>query len=406
MKKRLVTVIIAVILLLTGCIPDNHSRNNGLSDSGADNNSGNTENSGDTSNPSDADNPDNTQNPVGTDNPDNTQNPVGTDNPNNTQNPDDIDNPGNAQEDIAFDYETVKPNEAGKIMILMFHNFIKEYISGDKEFTMTLGQFESLLYKLYNMGYSLISLTDYLNGNIDTPAGRIPLVFTFDDATSGQFSFIEQDGELIVNPYTAVAIMESFYSKYPEFGLEGTFCVNMGNNVFKGAGTLAKRLEYLVSKGFEIGNHTYEHANLSEIKTEDKIKRQIGLNVLKIRELLPGYDVCCFSLPYGGEPEASLREYLYSGEYDSTIYKNSAILLVGWDPAPSPFSRTFAPLALPRVRAPGISPVFGDLDWWLEQLSKGEQYISDGNPDTIAVPSSKREAIRDITGDQMRLVVY
>jgi len=45
--------------------------------------------------------------------------------------------------------------------------------------------------------------------------------------------------------------MEEFYEKHPDFGLKGTFYVNLGNSTFEGAGTLQQRLQYLVDKGFE-----------------------------------------------------------------------------------------------------------------------------------------------------------
>ena len=58
---------------------------------------------------------------------------------------------------------------------------------------MTFDAFRELLDTLYVSGYELISLNDYLNGHIDVPAGSIPMIFTFDDGTAGQFSFIKEE---------------------------------------------------------------------------------------------------------------------------------------------------------------------------------------------------------------------
>jgi len=128
----------------------------------------------------------------------------------------------------------------------------KSYDKG--EYTTTFSEFEKLLQDLYDRGYRLISMSDYLNNNISVPAGCIPIIFTFDDGTSGQFNLVEENGTLKVNKKSAVGIMEEFYEKHPDFGLKGTFYVNLGNSTFEGAGTLQQRLQYLVDKGFEIGN--------------------------------------------------------------------------------------------------------------------------------------------------------
>ena len=66
--------------------------------------------------------------------------------------------------------------------------------------------------------------------------------------------------------------MEEFYSKYPDFGLEGTFFVNLGLSTFSGK-TLSERLN-LIDKGFEIGNHTLNHINLTDVKSSDKLMQK------------------------------------------------------------------------------------------------------------------------------------
>ena len=72
---------------------------------------------------------------------------------------------------------SVKPNEAGQIMILMYHNIS----TPEAEWVRTPENFRKDLQALYDAGYLPISLTDYVNGNINTPAGKSPYVLTFDD---------------------------------------------------------------------------------------------------------------------------------------------------------------------------------------------------------------------------------
>jgi hypothetical protein len=291
-----------------------------------------------------------------------------------------------------IDLNAVKPNEAGRIMVVMFHNFVEEYKKGDKAYTTTFDAFGKLLDKLYSSGYRLISLNDYLNGNIDTPAGCIPMVFTFDDGTAGQFNLIEDNGTLKANPRSAVGVLEEFNRVHPDFGAKATFFVNLGDQTFRGAGTVAQRLEYLTGKGFELGNHTYTHINLKETKSAEKIQEEIGGNQKKMLELIPGYIFTAFSLPYG-EPSGDLTKYVIKGEFEGVQYENHIVVEVGWDPAPSPFSVKFDPLSTHRVRASGITPVDSDLAWWLDSLKRDNQYVSDGNAANVTIPESYAEYI-------------
>lgn len=313
---------------------------------------------------------------------------------------------GSAKERQPIDLNVVKPNEAGRIMVVMFHNFIEKYEKGDKDYTTTFDAFEELLETLYEMDYRLISLNDYINGNIDTPAGCIPMVFTFDDGTSGQFSLIEENGELKVNPRSAVGIIEEFNKTHPDFGVKGTFFVNLGNQTFAGAGTLEQRLEYLIGKGFEIGNHTYSHINLKKDgKTADIIQKEIGGNQKRMYELVPGYAFTTFSLPYGA-PAKELVQYVIKGEYEGVAYENKAIMEVGWDPAQSPFSVKFDPLSTHRVRSSGIEPVSQDLAWWLENMKRSNQFVSDGDPNTVTVPADYEDLVNKESLGDKQLVVY
>jgi hypothetical protein len=72
-----------------------------------------------------------------------------------------------------------KANELGSVMILMYHQI------GDTEaeWMRKPQNFRRDLLNLYENDYRLISLLDYINGNIDIDAGKSPVVITFDDAT-------------------------------------------------------------------------------------------------------------------------------------------------------------------------------------------------------------------------------
>lgn len=307
-----------------------------------------------------------------------------------------------------IDFEVVKPDESGKIMVVMFHNFVQFFEPSkydDGAYTTTFDEFRKLLTSLYEQDYRLTSMTDYLNNNISISAGCIPMIFTFDDGTSGQFNLVNEGDNFVANKNSAVGIIEEFNKTHPDFGVEGTFYVNLGNSTFQGEGTLEDRLKYLVDKGFEIGNHTYTHINLTNANDSDQIQKEIGLNQKTMYELITDYKMNTFSLPYGA-PSKNLQEYVHKGEYEGVKYENLAIMEVGWDPTFSPVSKSFNPLSVHRVRASGIKPVDADLAWWIENLTREGQYISDGNADTVTVPKSKEENVDPDKLQGKSLLVY
>lgn len=305
----------------------------------------------------------------------------------------------------SIDLSVVKPNEAGKIMVVMFHNFIEVYKSGDKEYTTTFSDFIKLLAELYEKGYRLINVNDYLNNNISVPAGCIPMIFTFDDGTAGQFSLVEENGKLVASKDSAVGIMEEFNKTHPDFGLKGTFYVNLGLSTFEGKGTLQERLQYLKDKGFEIGNHTYSHISLPSVKSADMIFQEVGGNQKKMLELIPDYKFTSLALPFG-QASKGLQTHVEKGAFEGVSYDNKAIMLVGANPTLSPLSKKFNPLSTARVRASGIEPVDCDLAWWLKAMSRGEQYVSDGNPDTVTIPAAKEADIDTGKLQGRKLITY
>lgn len=336
---------------------------------------------------------------------DKTTKPADTANPSeNTGSKDTTPKPAPTKEEL----EKVQANEAGKVMVVMFHNFVESFTptKSDKgTYTTTFDEFRTLLQTLYDKGYRLISFTDFINNRIDVPAGCIPMVFTFDDGTAGQFHLMEQDGKLVADPQSAVGIMEEFQEKHSDFGVKGTFYINLGNKTFPGAGTVEERLKYLKDKGFEIGNHTYTHVHLPDIKSPDKLQEEIGKNQKELLQLLPDYQMKTFSLPYG-QASKDLKHLVEKGEFDGTAYQHIGIVEVGWDPSVPPTSKKFNPLAIHRVRSTGMTKVEADLDWWLNNISRKQQYISDGNPDTVSVPESKKEDIDETKLNGAQLITY
>jgi len=269
------------------------------------------------------------------------------------------------------------PNELGKIMIVMYHDIQSE----EKEWVRSRENFRNDLERFYREGFVLIRLSSYLRGEIDVPAGKTPLILTFDDATPGQFRFIEKEGQLVPDPGCAVGILLDFYAKHPDFGCAATFFIDFPAP-FGVASQAGAKLKFLLENGMEIGNHTYNHRNLRESSPE-QIAEELGKLAKTVKDMC-GYEVCSLALPYGGYPR--YREVLASGVWEGSEYRNLGVLLVGAEPAPSPFSRNFKPLAIPRIRGSDE-----ELSKWLAYFARNPsaKFVSDGEPDVITVPRSE-----------------
>lgn len=307
------------------------------------------------------------------------------------------------------DYSVVQPNEAGDIPIIMFHNFVEDLNNTtDIEYTTSFSEFEKLLETLYDEGYRLISMRDFIDHNIDVPAGKKPMVFTFDDGTPGQFSLIEENGKLVVNPKSAVGIMIKFNEKHPDFGLKGIFYLNMDkeNKTFEGAGTLKDRLEILLSYGFEVGNHTWSHFNFITAENRQQINEALGKNEKRLKEIIDGVGFYSLALPYGSKPSESLRDALVAGEFEGLKYRNETIMAVGSQPAKPSIHVDYDPTYVARIRAQGKVQVPYDLTFWLPKMTRDRMYISDGDPSTIVVPEGMENKVNPEKLNGKTLITY
>lgn len=282
---------------------------------------------------------------------------------------------GNAEEDelgneekIDIDEQCVY-NESGKIIIVMYHRFAQ--VESD-EWTRSYDNFYADLEYLYEHGYRSVSLSDYVNNTMKVPVGCTPIVFTFDDGSKGQFNLIKNEaGELVANPDSAVGIMERFHLEHPDFALNGTFFIN-STGFFQGEGTNAQRLNYLIEKGFEIGNHTSTHVNFSKASVEN-IKKEVGTVSNLVDDITNGYKINALALPFGISSK-EYKSYIVSGEYDGREYNNEVILLVGAAPVYASNNEKTNLLALPRVRARGGNKaVECDLYYWLDIMEKNPE---------------------------------
>ena len=285
-----------------------------------------------------------------------------------------------------------KVNELGKVPIMMYHGIINQeetkYTGGnvDKDgYNRTSKAFREDLEFYYQNGYRMIRLIDYVNGEIDVDLGLSPVILTFDDGNENNFKVLGRDdnGDLIIDPDCAVGILEEFKKKYPDYNVTATFFLM--NGLFNQKEYNEEIMKWLVEHNYDIGNHTTNHANFTEISTT-KTKEVVGKMYQKLEGILGDKYVPIIALPYGSPYKKTHSNYPYilKGIYEDYEYETLAALRVGWDSEVSPFDKSFDKTFLKRCRAYDNNGVEFDIKMVFKNL-EGNRYISDGNKDTITI---------------------
>lgn len=292
----------------------------------------------------------------------------------------------------AVDPASVKANELGLVPVLMYHRLTP---TPTGEYDRKPDDFRAELERLYASGYRPVLARDLVAGTMDVPAGKSPVVLTFDDTTVSQYR-LGPDGSVAAD--TAVGILLEFSKSHPDFKPIATMYVN-GNPFQAGAGTA--ELQDLVHRGFELGAHTLTHQNLGMTDPENVQKELVeGLRV--ITKAVPDAKVVTMALPFGREPTD--KGLAHAGTWDGQGYSFDGVFLVGAEPTKSPFSADFNPLSIPRIRSSawdGQKPNYGST-FWLDTLDKHPErrYVSDGDPDRVSFPIAEQAKLGPRAGDK------
>jgi peptidoglycan/xylan/chitin deacetylase (PgdA/CDA1 family) len=273
---------------------------------------------------------------------------------------------------------TLPRNATGKIPVLEYH-----IIGGDKNslYTRTVASFRADLEDVYRRGYRPITIAQMLDKNFtDVPDGMSPVVFVFDDASPEQFRYIEQNGQLAIDPTSAVGIWLDFAKTHPGWENRATFCLlnggASGHNFFGDGEKFQgqkkewrfQKVKWLADQGFELCDHTLWHMKLSKYP-DAAVQEQIVRNAMGIDSAVPGYKIRTMALPYGLWPKN--RPLAWQGSWTNPKtgqtynYKFDAVLEVAGGPAKSPYDSAFNPRSINRIEAIG-----NDIDKQLDNLDK------------------------------------
>lgn len=278
----------------------------------------------------------------------------------------------------------VHANELGEVPIFMIHRVMpKPQASLDRSVKDLYDEFTGLA----KQGYVPITAAEFVAGQINIPAGRHPVVLTFDD---GSITHADFDGAGNPKPDTAIGIIERVARENPGFRPVATFFVNR-NPFYGGSKPGAETMRWLVRNGFEIANHTTNHKDMSRM-ARDEVAKEIGTDE-KMIEDATGKPATTFAFPFGSLSQAHLA-WAQSGT-SPTRWNFTGMFLAGWKPADSPYAGSFDPRQIPRIRDKEKIKEDDCKQYcstaWLEWLAKNpdKRYTSDGNPATIAFPQDK-----------------
>ena len=288
-------------------------------------------------------------------------------------------------------------NELGKVPIMMYHG-IRERTSSstgtvggnvDKDgYNRTPEAFRKDLEFYYEKGYYMIRLDDYINGIIDVPYGKSPIILTFDDGNEDNIRVtgLDDSGNIIIDENSAIGILEAFKKKHSDVGATATFFVNGG--IFNQEEYNDKILESMVANGYDVGNHTQKHLDIKK-SSADQVQKEIAYVYDELEKVIPGKYVSIIALPFGSPYTKDNENYKYvlESNYNGKTYNTKAALRVGWEPEVSPFDKDFDMTFLKRCRAYDNNGKEFDIEMVFSMLEKN-RYISDGNKDTIVIKES------------------
>ena len=292
-------------------------------------------------------------------------------------------------------YQESGINELGNIPVMMYHGIVNmassdtKYFGGNVDidgYQRTVEAFRSDLEFYYEEGYRMIRLQDYIHGKIDVPFGKSPIVLTFDDGLENNIlvTGVNENGELMIDPNSAIGVLEEFKKKYPDFQVTATFFVNGG--LFRQPEYNEKILTWLVDHGYDVGNHTNTHANLQKISSLD-VQKEVASIYQKLDQIIPGRYVSIVALPFGTpySKEHANAPFILNGTYEGYSYSTESTLRVAWESNPSPFSIDFDKTFIKRIRAYDNNGLDFDIEMNFKMLDI-HRYVSDGNMQTIAYP--------------------
>lgn len=281
----------------------------------------------------------------------------------------------------------MKADELGEVPVVMYHRIVAKR---DEPLDRTPAQLRKDLTRMAEEGYVPITAAAFVSGHIDVPAGKHPIVLTFDDSHPSQLSF-GSDGRPTAD--SAIGVLLSVAREHPGFRPVATLFV-IGSAPFQegGAGLRAhgrRALRWLVAHGFEVGNHTMHHEYFRDLSA-DRARAEIADAQRRLARMA---GIAPRTLAYPGGIAPTPLKIAAEGRADGTSYAFSGAFVAGAGPAPAPYVADFPRWKIPRIRGQNHAHDCDDLCLgdWLDRLADRPtlRYTSDGDPRHISFPEGK-----------------
>ena len=194
------------------------------------------------------------------------------------------------------------------VPVLAYHQFQEGGISGATH--VRIDDFSRELQDLYQAGYVMVPLQSWLQGNLQVPAGKRPIIFTMDDLFYHNQIRFSTDGA--IDPTTGLGASYAFSQAHPDFGFHWALFMNLGDHPYATPAdpqTLEQAVVWSLQHGALLYNHTFTHAVLSktsaagvtwELSANDETLGRL-LTQAGREDLLSGLGNI-FSLPFGRWP--------------------------------------------------------------------------------------------------------
>ena len=175
------------------------------------------------------------------------------------------------------------------IVILTYHQFADNIAKRSTGLKVRFEDFEYQLNQIYDAGFSLVPLEDWLAGRMVVPEGRRPLILSLDDLYFNNQLRLDDNG----NPRkdTGLGLLWDFYQAHPDFGYSAALFVNLGNKLYANPDDpgwemeLAKTIAWGMDHDLMPYNHFYTHPRL-DWSTGSAILWEAEQNDIYLRQLL------------------------------------------------------------------------------------------------------------------------